>query len=160
MSSLSTCLCFDYEAEDAVAFYAAVFGDDCRVGSFTRYGENEIGGAAGSMRTVSFTLFGQPCLAVNGGPHFAFNDSVSFIVHCDTQADIDRLLAALTADGGQPVRCGWLKDKFGLPWQIVPRQLGEWMQDADPARAQRVMQAVLGMVKLDLATLKQVYEQD
>lgn len=160
MISVSTCLCFDYEAEDAVAFYASVFGDDCRVSALTRCGENEIGGAPGSVRTVSFTLFGQPYLAVNGGPHFAFNDGVSFVVHCDTQAEIDRLWTGLTADGGQPVQCGWLKDKFGLPWQIVPRQLGEWMIDSDAARAGRVMQAVLRMVKLDIAALRQAYEQD
>lgn len=160
MIGLSTCLCFDYEAEDAVAFYASVFGADCCIGDITRCGENEIGGAPGSVRTVGFTLFGQPYLAVNGGPHFSFNDGVSFVVHCDTQTEIDRLWDALTADGGQAVQCGWLKDRFGLPWQVVPRQLGIWMQDADPARADRVMQAVLQMVKLDIAALKQAFEQD
>ncbi len=159
MISLSTCLCFDYEAEDAVAFYASVFGDDCRITGVTHCGENEAGGASGSVRTVNFTLFGQAWLAVNGGPHFSFNDGVSLVVHCDTQAEIDRLWTALTADGGQAVQCGWLKDKFGLPWQIVPRQLGEWMRGADPAKADRVMQAVLRMVKLDIAALKQAYDQ-
>lgn len=159
MIGLSTCLCFDYEAEDAVAFYASVFGDDCRIGDVTHCGENEIGGAAGSVRTVSFTLFGQPYLAVNGGPHFSFNDGVSFAIHCDTQDEIDRLWQALSADGGQAVQCGWLKDRFGLPWQIVPRQLGTWMRDADAKKSGRVMQALLGMVKLDIAELKRAYDQ-
>lgn len=158
MLSLTTCLCFDYEAEEAIAFYASIFGPDCRIEHVARCADNEIGGAAGSVRTVSFTLFGQPYLAVNGGPHFVFNDGVSFVVHCDTQAEIDRLWTALTADGGQAVQCGWLKDRFGFPWQIVPRQLGEWMRDADPAKSNRVMQAVLGMVKLDIAALKQAHE--
>ncbi len=160
MISLSTCLCFDYEAEDAVAYYAEVFGEDCRIAGITRCGENEIGGAAGSVRTVSFTLFGQPYLAVNGGPHFVFNDGVSFVVHCDTQAEIDRLWTALTAHGGQAVQCGWLRDRFGFPWQVVPRQLGAWMRDADPAKSNRAMQAVLGMVKLDIDALRQAYDRD
>jgi predicted 3-demethylubiquinone-9 3-methyltransferase (glyoxalase superfamily) len=130
------------------------------VGEIARCGDNEIGGAPGSVRTLGFTLFGQSCLAVNGGPHFAFNDGVSFVIHCDTQTEIDRLWEALTADGGQPVQCGWLKDRFGLPWQIVPRPLSAWMRDPDPARAERLMQAIRGMVKLDLDVLRRIYGQD
>jgi len=108
---------------------------------------------------VSFELFGQPWLALNGGPHFSFNDGVSFIVNCDTQGEIDRLWTALTVDGGTPVQCGWLKDKFGVPWQIVPRALGEMMSDPNADRANRVMQALLQMVKLDIAGLKRAFEQ-
>jgi len=129
-----------------------------KITAITRCGPNEFGGTAGSVRTVSFELFGQAWLALNGGPHFSFNDGVSFIVNCDTQDEIDRLWDALTA-GGTPVQCGWLKDKFGVPWQIVPRALGEMMSDPNADRANRVMQALLQMVKLDIAGLKRAFEQ-
>ena len=106
---------------------------------------------------MSFELFGQAWLALNGGPHFSFNDGVSFIVNCDTQGEIDRLWTALTVDGGTPVQCGWLKDKFGLSWQIVPTILGELLGDPDREKADRALQAMLQMKKLDIAALKRAY---
>lgn len=156
MHTLTTCLCFKDQAEEAVRFYASVFSE-LKITGLPRCGANEFGGPAGSVRTVSFELFGQAWLAVNGGPHFAFNDGVSLVVNCDTQDEIDRLWTTLTADGGAPLQCGWLKDKFGLPWQIVPRIVGDMMSDPDADRANRVMQALLQMTKLNIAALKQAY---
>lgn len=106
------------------------------------------------MLTVEFTLAGQPYLAINGGSQFAFNESVSFQIHCVDQAEVDRLWSALTANGGSEVACGWLKDRFGLSWQIVPARLTELIKDPDPVRAKRAMDAMMEMVKIDIAALE------
>ena len=148
-------LWFDANAEEAANFYTSIFKNS-RIVNVTRYGE---GGPRpkGSVMTVAFELAGQPFTALNGGPMFKFNESVSFVVNCDTQAEIDEYWEKLTAGGGSPVQCGWLKDRFGLSWQIVPRILPDLVQDA--AACERVMQALMQMVKLDIARLKQAAAQ-
>ncbi|MBI3271574.1 MAG: VOC family protein [Planctomycetes bacterium] len=154
MQKLTPCLWFDNQAEEAARFYASLFRNS-KLGEVTRYGE----GAPrpkGSVRTVRFSLDGQEFLAVNGGPHFKFTEAVSFVVNCETQREVDRLWEKLSA-GGKKVECGWLKDKYGLSWQIVPTVLGGMLSDPDAARAERVLQAVLRMKKLDIKSLKKAY---
>ncbi len=148
-------LWFDREAEDAARFYVSIFPNS-KLGSIQRYPEGTPG-KAGTVMTVQFQLQGQDFTALNGGPQFKFNESVSFVAHCDTQEEIDRYWSMLTENGGQEVQCGWLKDRFGLSWQIVPAILGE-MVSGDPAKSGRVMGALMQMVKLDIATLKKVAE--
>lgn len=151
MSSISPFLWFDDQAEEAAEFYVSVFKNS-EIRGVSRYGE----GAprpAGSAISVSFVLDGLEFQALNGGPEFHFTEAVSFFVSAATQAEIDDLWEKLT-DGGAPGQCGWLKDKFGLSWQIVPPVLGELLGDADPAKSNRVMQAMLGMGKLDIAGLR------
>lgn len=155
LQKISTCLCFNDQAEQAANFYTSIF-KDARIIAVTRCGDNEFGGPKGSVRTVLFQLFGQEFLAVNGGPHFKFSDALSLVVNCDSQTELDSLWQQLSA-GGQEVQCGWLTDKFGLSWQVVPTLLGEWASDPDTEKAQRVMQAMLKMVKLDIAELKRAY---
>ena len=130
-------------------FYASIFKRS-KVLSVNR--------AQGKVMAVQFELEGQPFMALNAGPHFTFNEAISFFVGCETQQEIDELWAKLTADGGAPGRCGWLKDKFGLSWQIVPNALGRMLGDKDPAKAGRVMNAMLQMNKLDLNQLQQAYD--
>jgi predicted 3-demethylubiquinone-9 3-methyltransferase (glyoxalase superfamily) len=154
-------LWFDHQAEDAAKFYAAVFKDS-RVGKVTRYGKEgfEIHQMpAGSVMTVEFEIEGQPFVALNGGPHFKFSEAVSFIVYCESQKEIDYYWNKLS-DGGDPKaqQCGWLKDKFGLSWQIVPTELTEMMSDPDKQRSERVMKAMLQMKKLDLGGLQRAYD--
>jgi predicted 3-demethylubiquinone-9 3-methyltransferase (glyoxalase superfamily) len=154
MQRISACLWFDGQAEDAAKFYTSIFKDS-KIGTVTRYGE--VGpGPKGTVMTVTFELDGQEFMALNGGPEFTFNEAVSFIVHCDTQKEIDEYWEKLSA-GGQTVQCGWLKDKFGVSWQIVPTVLGELMKTTDPEKMNRVMTAILGMVKLDIKRLQQAY---
>jgi predicted 3-demethylubiquinone-9 3-methyltransferase (glyoxalase superfamily) len=143
-------LWFDTQAEDAVALYTRLF-KDARAGAVTRYPEGGPG-PAGSVMTATFSIEGQPFIALNGGPMYKFSPAISFVVHCDSQAEIDHLWAGL-AEGGSTQQCGWLTDRFGVSWQIVPRELERLMTDPDPARAQRVMQAMLGMAKFDIAAL-------
>ena len=150
-------LWFDSNAEEAMNLYTSIF-PNAKIGEVSRYPEGSPG-PAGQVMTASFTLNGQEFIALNGGPMFKFTEAVSFVVNCDTQAEVDHLWHALTADGGEESQCGWLKDKFGLSWQIVPKALGELMGDPDPAKAQRVMQAMLQMRKIDIAGLRQAYEQ-
>ncbi len=157
MQKITVCLCYDHQAEEAVNFYLSIF-KHAKILNVTRCGENEPSGPIGSVRTISFQLFGQEYLAVNGGSYLKFNDAVSLMVNCDTQDEIDELWEKLSA-GGEQVVCGWLKDKFGMPWQIVPTVLGQMMADPDPAKSQRVMQALLKMKKLDIKALQQVYTQ-
>jgi len=148
-------LWFDGNAEEAMNFYVSVFPNS-RVTNVVRY--TEAGpGPAGSVLTVSFEIDGQDFVGINGGPHFKFTPAVSFSVLCETQAEIDTLWNALL-EGGAPSQCGWLTDKFGLSWQIVPKILPEYLQDNDRAKANRVMQAMLKMVKLDIAALQRAYE--
>jgi len=151
MPAITPCLWYDSQAEDAARFYTSIFKNS-RIIEISHYGE----GApkpAGSVLTVRFILDGQEFLALNGGPMFQLNEAVSFIVNCDTQPEIDRMWEQLS-EGGQKVRCGWLKDKFGLSWQVTPTILTKLMTDPDPAKSTRVMQAMMGMSKLDIAALE------
>ena len=149
-------LWFDGNAEEAMNFYLSIFKNS-KVNGITRYGEAGPG-AAGSVLTVSFEINGQNFVGINGGPHYKFTPAVSFSVLCDSQEEVDHLWDNLLA-GGKPMQCGWLSDKFGLSWQIVPKILMEYMQDKDRKKANRVMEAMLKMVKLDTATLKKAYDQ-
>ena len=150
---ITPCLWFKSDALEAAQFYTAVLPNSA-MGDVHRSAGDYPGGKAGSVLMVTFTLAGQRYQALNGGPHDAFNDAISLSVSCEDQAEVDRLWAALTADGGKPVRCGWLKDKYGLSWQIVPKRLVELMSGSDPARSKRVMQAMMQMVKIDIAGLE------
>ena len=150
MQKITPCLWFDTQAEEATQFYVSVFRD-ARMGAVTRYGE---GGPRpeGSVLTVAFELEGQPFAALNGGPQFKFNEAISLVVDCADQAEVDRLWATLTEDG-QPGPCGWLKDRYGLSWQIVPSILLPLLGDPDAAKAHRVMSAMRQMGKLDITAL-------
>ena len=156
LQKITPCLWFDHQAEEAVMHYVSIFKDS-KVGNVTRYGKTGPG-PAGSVMTITFKLGGQEFMALNGGPHFKFNEAISFIVNCETQEELDEYWEKLS-DGGEKVECGWLKDKYGVSWQIVPTILGEMMNDPDPEKSNRVMAAVLQMEKLDIAGLKQVYDQ-
>ncbi len=161
MQKITPFLWFDSEAEEAARFYTSIFRNS-GIGRQTYYdaaSAKASGRPEGSVMTIAFTLDGQDFVALNGGPAFKFNESVSFVVNCDSQEEIDRLWERLTA-GGAPVQCGWLKDKFGVSWQIVPRGLTELVSGPDPVRAQRAMGALIPMVKIDWAQLRRAYEQD
>jgi predicted 3-demethylubiquinone-9 3-methyltransferase (glyoxalase superfamily) len=151
-----THLWYAKEAEEAARFYASIFPDS-RVVRVTALQSDSPSGPAGSVKVVNFTLFGQRFQAISAGPHHEFNDAISIVVSCDDQAELDRYWNALLQGGGQPQACGWLTDRFGLRWQIVPAVLDELMGDKDPARAKRVTDAMLKMVKLDIATLEKAY---
>ena len=157
VKKISPFLWFDDQIEDAVNFYVSTF-DNSRVLNIARDPVG-VGGAKGRVFTASFELAGQEIMALNGGPQFKFTEAFSFFVDCETQEQVDALWERLTSGGGEESQCGWLKDKFGLSWQIVPRQLGEMLQDKDPAKAKRVMEAMLQMKKIDIAGLKQAYDQ-
>ncbi len=156
LQKITTCLWFKDEAEEAVDFYLPLF-DDSRVTDVQRYGEAGPG-EPGTVVTIAFELAGQEFLALNGGTDFPFTEAVSLIVNCDSQREVDTLWEKLTADGGQEVQCGWLKDKYGLSWQITPRRLTELLADPDPAASARVMRAMLGMKKIDIATLESAHK--
>jgi predicted 3-demethylubiquinone-9 3-methyltransferase (glyoxalase superfamily) len=156
MQKITPFLWFDGKAEEAIKFYTSIFKNS-KVGSITRYGE-EGPGPAGTVMTAEFQLNGQDFVALNGGPEFKFNEAISFFVNCETQEEIDELWEKLT-EGGEESQCGWLKDKYGLSWQIVPPVLIEMLQDKDAEKSRRVMKAMLQMKKLDIQTLKQAYEQ-
>ncbi|MEO8520011.1 MAG: VOC family protein [Acidobacteriota bacterium] len=145
MPTITPFLWFDTQAEEAMRFYASIFTRS-RVLSVNKAGER--------VMSVAFELEGQKFMALNAGPQFHFNEAVSFFVSCETQQEIDDLWEKLTADGGSPGRCGWLKDKFGLSWQIVPKDLGSMLGDPDPGRASRALNAMLQMHKLDVAALR------
>ena len=156
MQKITPFLWFDDNAEEAVKFYTSIFKNS-KIGKIARYdkaGEKAAGRPAGWVMTIEFQLEGQEFVALNGGPHFKFTEAISFVVNCETQGEVDRFWKKLSA-GGQEVQCGWLKDKYGLSWQIVPNILGELLSDKDAAKSQRVMQAMLKMVKLDIKKLKQ-----
>jgi predicted 3-demethylubiquinone-9 3-methyltransferase (glyoxalase superfamily) len=152
MQKITPFLWFDTEGEDAAEFYVSVFPNS-RIVDVQHYGEAGPR-PAGSVMTVEFELEGQRFVALNGGPDFTFNEAISFEVECGDQDEIDGYWAALTEGGGQPGPCGWLKDKFGVSWQIVPRRLTELLADSDRAKAQRVMAAMLQMGKIDIAELE------
>lgn len=149
-------LWFDNQAEEAVNLYVSIFNDS-RIVSVSRYGEGGPG-PAGAWMSAAFELEGQRFMALNGGPQFTFSEATSFFVSCETQEEIDRLWEELTANGGEEGRCGWLKDKFGLSWQIVPVILGELLGSKEAEKAQRAVQAMLQMNKLDINRLKEAYE--
>lgn len=152
MQKITPFLWFDDKAEEAMNFYVSIFKNS-KVGSVTRYGEAGPG-AKGSVMTATFQLEGQEFIALNGGPHFQFTEAISFSVDCKTQEEVDELWEKLS-EGGQKSRCGWLKDKYGLSWQIVPTALNELLGDKDPEKSKRVMQAMLQMDKIEIKTLKQ-----
>ena len=155
MQKIPPFLWFDNQAEEAANFYVSIFKNSKILG-VSHFGEAGPG-PAGTVLTVTFELDGQEFTALNGGPHFTFTEAISFFVNCETQQEVDELWAKLTA-GGEESMCGWLKDKYGLSWQIVPRVLLELMQDKDPLKAKRVTEAMLQMRKIDIAMLQQAYE--
>jgi predicted 3-demethylubiquinone-9 3-methyltransferase (glyoxalase superfamily) len=155
MHKITPFLWFDDKAEEAMNFYVSIFKNS-KVGSVTRYGDAGPG-PKGTVMSATFQLDGQDFFALNGGPLFKFTEAISFFVNCETQEEIDELWEKLTAGGGAPQRCGWLKDKYGLSWQIIPKVLGEMLGDKDPHRSQRVMQAMLQMNKIDIQQLKEAY---
>jgi predicted 3-demethylubiquinone-9 3-methyltransferase (glyoxalase superfamily) len=151
-------LWFDTQAEEAATFYVSIFPNS-RIGGTTRYddeGSKAAGRPKGSVMTVQFELDGQEITALNGGPLFKFTEAVSFVVSCDTQKEVDHYWDKLAA-GGEEVQCGWLKDKFGLSWQVVPKILLKMLQDKDPEKAKRVMAAMLKMKKIDIEGLRRAY---
>ena len=163
MQKITPFLWFDNQSEEAVKFYTSIFKNS-KVGKILRYGEeaakvSQSGRPEGSALTIEFEIEGQKFTALNGGPAFKFNESISFVVNCDTQKEVDYFWEKLTADGGQESQCSWLKDKFGVSWQVVPTVLIEMLGDKDSEKAERVMKAMLQMQKIDIKTLKQAYEQ-
>jgi predicted 3-demethylubiquinone-9 3-methyltransferase (glyoxalase superfamily) len=163
MQKITPFLWFDHEAEDAVKFYTSIFKNS-KVGRILRYGEeaakiSESGRPMGSVLTIEFELEGQKFVALNGGPQFKFNESVSFVVKCETQDEVDYFWEKLTADGGEESECGWLKDKFGVSWQVTPTVLIDMLHDNDSEKSERAMHAMLQMQKIDIKTLKEAYER-
>jgi predicted 3-demethylubiquinone-9 3-methyltransferase (glyoxalase superfamily) len=156
MSKISPCLWFDGEAEEAANFYVSL-RPDSRIEKVQKNPIDSPAGKAGSVLVVEFTLAGQRFMALNGGTRFEYTHAISFKIDCADQAEVDRLWDALS-DGGRVEQCGWLKDRYGVSWQIVPTALVQYLGGSDPAGAQRAMQAMLGMVKLDIADLKRAYE--
>lgn len=157
MQKITPFLWFDKEAEEAANFYVSIFKNS-KVTEVARYPEGSPA-PAGSVMTVTFNLDGEDFVALNAGPHFKFTEAISFVVDCENQEEVDHFWTKLTADGGEESQCGWLKDKFGLSWQITPRILLELMKDKDPERAKRVMQAMMQMKKIDIAKLKEAAAQ-
>ncbi|MCZ8511945.1 VOC family protein [Paenibacillus filicis] len=155
MQTISPFLWFDGNAEEAMNFYTSIF-KNAKIESVIRYGEAGPG-PKGTVMSCTFQLNGQQFMAINGGPHFTFSPAISFFVNCETQQEVDELWEKLS-EGGEKQRCGWLKDKFGLSWQVVPTVLGEMLQDEDVVKSGRVMQAMLQMDKIDIEKLKQAYE--
>ena len=154
MHRITPFLWFDGQAEEAAKFYTSIFKNS-KLGNVTRYGDAGPG-PKGTVMTSAFQLDGQEFIALNGGPEFAFTEAVSFVVNCETQHEIDYFWERLSA-GGRQIQCGWLKDKYGLSWQIFPTRLSKMLQDHDPETTNRVMQAVLQMVKPDIMRLEQAY---
>src|ERR671918_1237403 len=158
-SKIFTHLWYAKEAEDAARFYASIFPDS-RVERVSALQSESPSGPPGSVKVVDFTLLGQRFEAMTAGPHHDFNDAISIVVECDDQAELDRYWNALLGGGGQTQACGWLIDRFGLRWQILPAALNEMMADKDPVRSKRVTDAMLQMVKLDIAALEKAYRGD
>jgi predicted 3-demethylubiquinone-9 3-methyltransferase (glyoxalase superfamily) len=156
MQKITPFLWFDKQAEEAARFYVSIFKNS-KIVDVTRYG-GAGPGPQGSVMTVTFELGGQEFIALNGGPHFKFTEAISFSVNCKTQEEVDEFWRKLS-DGGEEGQCGWLKDKYGLSWQINPTILGEMLSDPDPAKSKRVMEAMLKMKKIDIGRLKQAYDQ-
>lgn len=160
MQKITPCLWFDTQAEEAVNLYTSIFKNS-KIGKISRYDKAsaEVSGQPeGSAMVVSFQIEGQDFMALNGGPVFKFSEAISFSVDCKTQEEVDELWSKLIADGGQESECGWLKDKFGLSWQIIPTVLNELLNDPDPIKSSRVMQAMLGMKKIIIADIQKAYD--
>jgi predicted 3-demethylubiquinone-9 3-methyltransferase (glyoxalase superfamily) len=156
MQKITPFLWFDGQAEDAVNFYTSLFKNS-KIGRILRYTEEvaeNSGRPVGSVLTIEFEIEGQKFVALNGGPLFKFNESVSFVINCETQEEVDYFWEKLTADGGEESQCGWLKDKFGLSWQVTPTVLIDMLHDKDPGKAERVMKAMLQMQKIEIPKLK------
>jgi predicted 3-demethylubiquinone-9 3-methyltransferase (glyoxalase superfamily) len=163
MQKITPFLWFDNQAEEAAKFYTSIFKNS-KIRRILRYGEeaakvSESGRPVGSVLTIEFELEGQKFVALNGGPQFKFNESISFVVNCETQEEVNDFWEKLTVDGGQESACGWLKDKFGVSWQVTPTVLIEMLHDKDAEKAERVMKAMLQMQKIDIKCLKQAYEK-
>jgi len=156
MQKITPFLWFDDKAEEAMNFYVSIFKNSKR-GRISRYGEAGPG-PKGTVMVATFQLEGQEFIALNGGPHFKFTEAISLVVNCETQEEVDGFWEKLS-EGGSRGQCGWLKDKYGLSWQIVPTALGELMSDPDPEKSKRVMQSMLQMKKLDIKGLRQAYQQ-
>ena len=157
MSKITPCLWFDGGAEEAAAFYTSIFPDS-HIDRVNRSPGETPSGPEGSVLTVDLTIAGEPFIALNGGPDFTFNEAISFSIDCEDQAEVDRYWEALIADGGEPSVCGWLKDRFGVSWQVVPKVLPEYLKSSDQRAAKRALDAMLQMTKLDVAKLREAYE--
>jgi predicted 3-demethylubiquinone-9 3-methyltransferase (glyoxalase superfamily) len=160
MQKITPCLWFDSQAEEAANFYVSIFKSS-KIGHITRYGEagaKVSGRPKGTVMTVTFEIEGQEFMALNGGPHFKFSEAISLMVKCDTQKEIDVMWEKLS-QGGETGQCGWLKDKYGLSWQIISPMWDEMLRDKDAKKSERVMKAILQMTKPEIKTLKQAYEQ-
>src|SRR6266550_9534411 len=156
MQKITPFLWFDGQAEEAAKFYVSIFKNS-QIGTISRYGD--VGpGPKGSVMTVKFQIEGQEFVALNGGPMFKFNESISFVINCETQEEVDYFWGKLAADGGEESQCGWLKDKFGLSWQVTPTLLIDMLHDKDPEKAERVMNAMLDMQKIEISKLKAAYD--
>lgn len=154
MPKITNCLWFDTQAEEAAAFYCGIFPNS-RITQVAHYPDSAGGGRAGTVMTVDFELDGRPFVGLNGGPHFKFDEAISFMIECQDQAEVDRYWDALLADGGKESQCGWLTDRFGLSWQVTPRRLLELTTGPDREKANRVFAAMMQMVKLDVAKLEE-----
>lgn len=154
MQKITTFLTFNDQAEEAATFYTSLF-ENAKVGKVSRYGEGTPF-PKGTAMSVNFQLAGQEFIALNGGPDFRFAEGISLFVHCDTQQEVDRFWEKLS-EGGEKGRCGWLKDKFGISWQVIPSALGRMLQDQDPEKSKRVMQAMMKMTKIDVPALEEAY---
>jgi len=160
MQKITPCLWFNRQAEEAANFYVSIFKNS-KIGHITRYGDagaKVSGRPKGTVMTVTFEIEGQEFMALNGGPHFKFSEAISLMVKCDTQKEIDVMWEKLS-QGGETGQCGWLKDKYGLSWQIISPMWDEMLRDKDAKKSERVMKAILQMTKPDIKTLKQAYEQ-
>ena len=155
MQKITPFLWFDGRAEEAANFYTSIFKNS-KIGTVSRYGEGGPG-PKGSVMSATFQLEGQEFIALNGGPQYSFTPAISFFIHCETQEEVDHYWDKLS-EGGRTVQCGWLQDKFGLSWQVIPTILFKLLNDKDPAKSKRVMQAMLKMIKLDIQGLKDAYE--
>ncbi len=153
MSKITPCLWFDGNAEEAANFYVSLLRDS-RIDNVSRSPADNPSTPAGAVLTVDFTVAGQRFQGLNGGPDFTFNEAISFVIDCEDQAEVDRLWDTLGADGGEPGPCGWIKDRFGMSWQIAPRQLNELLDDPDRERARRAMEAMLKMGKIEIDELQ------
>ena len=157
MSKISPCLWFDGQAEEAAEFYTSILPDS-RIVKVNRSAADNPSTSQGDVLTVDFELAGQQFIGLNGGPEFKFTEAISLSIDCEDQAEVDRYWDALLANGGEPSVCGWLKDRFGVSWQVIPRQLPEMLDSPDRAGAARAMQAMLEMTKIDVAKLREAYE--
>ena len=157
MSKIAPCLWFDGQAEEAAEFYTSLFPNG-RIDKVSRAAADTPSGPQGSVLTVDFTLAGQQFIGLNGGPDFTFNEAISLSIDCQDQAEVDRFWEKLVEGGGEHSVCGWLKDRYGVSWQVIPRQLPEMLNGPDPAGAARAMKAMLEMTKIDVAKIREAYE--